>query len=109
MAARLKKQQQRVNLEPPRPMAARLIKKAVSITLSVYYCLNNFWRRNIISCVIRSPADYMAEWENVPLDPKTTKRKKKQRANLELPRPMAARLKKTEGRALTALGLWPRG
>ena len=37
------------------------------------------------------------------------KKKKKQRVNLEPPRPMAARLKKTEGRALTALGLWPRG
>ena len=32
----------------------------------------------------------MAEWENVPLDPKTTK--KKQLVNLEPPRPMAARL-----------------
>ena len=35
----------------------------------------------------------MAEWENVPLDP-TTKKKKKQRVNLEPRRPMAARLKK---------------
>ena len=35
--------------------------------------------------------DYMAEWENVPLDPRTTT-KKKQRVNLEPPRPMAARL-----------------
>ena len=35
----------------------------------------------------------MAEWENVPLDPK--KKKKQQRVNLEPPRPMAARLKKT--------------
>ena len=43
----------------------------MSITLSVYYCFNNFWQRNIISCVIRSLADYMAEWENVPLDPET--------------------------------------
>ena len=34
----------------------------------------------------------MAEWENVPLDPK---KKKKQRVNLEPPRPMAARLKNT--------------
>ena len=33
----------------------------------------------------------MAEWENVPLDPRTEK-KKKQRVNLEPPRPMAARL-----------------
>ena len=41
--------------------------------------------------MIRSPADYMAGWENVPLDPKTTK-KKKQLVNLEPPRPMAARL-----------------
>ena len=40
--------------------------------------------------MIRSPADYMAEWENVPLDPKT--KKKKRRVNLEPPRPMAARL-----------------
>ena len=47
----------------------------------------------IISCVIRSPADYMAEWENAPLDPK---KKKKQRVNLEPPRPMAARLKKKQ-------------
>ena len=49
----------------------------------------------MISCVIRSPADYMAEWENVPLDPTTKKKKKKkkkQRVNLEPPRPMAARL-----------------
>ena len=44
--------------------------------------------------MIRSPADYMAEWENVPLDPTTKKKKKKkQRVNLEPPRPMAARLK----------------
>ena len=50
------------------------IKKAVCITLSVYYCFNNFWRRKIISCVIRSPADYMAEWENAPLDPKKNKK-----------------------------------
>ena len=64
---------------------------AFVITLSVYYYFNNVWRINIISCVIRTPADYMAEWENVPLDPKTTK-KKKQRVNLEPPRPMAARL-----------------
>ena len=35
----------------------------------------------------------MAEWENVPLDPK---KKKKQRVNLEPPRPMAARLKKKQ-------------
>ena len=46
-----------------------------------------------ISCVIRSPADYMAEWENVPLDPKTTKKKKRQ-VNIEPPRPMAAWLKR---------------
>ena len=65
----------------------------MSITLSVYYCFNNFWRRKIISCVIRSPADYMAEWENAPLDPK---KKKKQRVNLEPRRPMAARLKKKQ-------------
>ena len=65
----------------------------MSIRLSVYYCFNNFWRRKIISCVIRSPADYMAEWENVPLDPK---KKKKQRVNLEPRRPMAARLKKKQ-------------
>ena len=39
--------------------------------------------------MIRSPADYMAEWENAPLDPK---KKKKQRVNLEPRRPMAARL-----------------
>ena len=45
----------------------------MSIRLSVYYCFNNFWQRKIISCVIRSPADYMAEWENVPLDPKKTR------------------------------------
>ena len=32
----------------------------------------------------------MAEWENVPLDP--PQKKKKQRVNLEPPRPMAARL-----------------
>ena len=37
----------------------------------------------------------MAEWENVPLDP-TTKKKKKQRVNLEPRRPMAARLKKKQ-------------
>ena len=66
----------------------------MSITLSVYYCFNNFWPRKIISCVIRSPADYMAECENVPLDPTTKKKKnKKQRVDLEPPRPMAARLK----------------
>ena len=35
----------------------------------------------------------MAEWENAPLDPK---KKKKQRVNLEPPRPMAARLKKKQ-------------
>ena len=35
----------------------------------------------------------MAEWENVPLDPK---KKKKQRVNLEPRRPMAARLKKKQ-------------
>ena len=61
----------------------------------MYYCFNNVWRVNIISCVIRSPADhrvYMAEWENGPLNPRT-KKKKKQRVNLEPPRPMAARLK----------------
>ena len=77
--------------------------------------------------MIRSPADYMAEWENVPLDPttdkkkkkKTTckprtasaygravKKKKKQRENLEPPRPMATRLKKkqtkTAGKPRTA-------
>ena len=46
----------------------------MSIILSVYYCFNNFWQRNIISCVIRSLADYMAEWENVPLDPETKKK-----------------------------------
>ena len=71
------------------------IKKKVSITLSVYYCFYNFWRINIISCVILSPADYMAEWKNGPLDPKTTKKKqkKKQLVNHELPRPMAVRLK----------------
>ena len=39
---------------------------------------------------------------------KKKKKKKKQRVNLEPPRPMAARLK-TECRALTALGPWPRG
>ena len=43
--------------------------------------------------MIRSPADYMAEWENAPLDPK---KKKKQRVNLEPRRPMAARLKKKQ-------------
>ena len=47
----------------------------------MYFCLNNFWRRNIISCVIWSPADYMAEWENVPLDPRN---KKKQEGLLKL-------------------------
>ena len=46
--------------------------------------------------MIRSPADYMAEWENVPLDPK---KKKKQRVNLEPRRPMAARL--TKGKECT--------
>ena len=46
----------------------------MSITLSVCYCFNNFWRSKIISCVIRGPADYMAEWENVPLDPKKKKK-----------------------------------
>ena len=30
-----------------------------------------------LRCVIRSPADYMVEWENVPLDPRTKKKKKK--------------------------------
>ena len=68
------------------------IKKTVSITLSVYYCFNNFWRINIISCVIQSPADYMAEWKNKPLDPKTTGKKKKQLVNHEPHRLMAARL-----------------
>ena len=62
------------------------------ITLFVYYCLNNFWRRNIISCVIRSPADYMADWENVPLDPPPPPPPQKKRVNLEPPQPMAARL-----------------
>ena len=47
-----------------------------------------------MSGVIRSPAGYMAEY--VPLDPRTKKKKKKQRVNLEPPRPMAARLKKTQ-------------
>ena len=66
------------------------IKKTVSITLSVYHCFNNFWRINITCCVIRSPADYMAEWESRPLDPKT--KKKKQRVDYEPHRPIAARL-----------------
>ena len=55
--------------------------------------------------MIRSPADYMAEWESRPLDTKTTKqlvkhdprrpmaaRLKKKRVNHEPPLPMAARL-----------------
>ena len=53
--------------------------------------------------MIQSPADHMAEWENVPRNPKTIwpsgrmglstqELKKKQLVNLEPPRPMAARL-----------------
>ena len=55
--------------------------------------------------MIQSPADYMAEWENVPSNLKTVwpsgrmglstqelKKKTKQLVNLEPPRPMAAQL-----------------
>ena len=54
MAARLKKQQQRVNLEPPRPMAARLKKtsgrlrtapaygRAVNELLIVFYLFSHY-------------------------------------------------------------------
>ena len=45
----------------------------------------------------------MAEWENVPLDPP---KKKKQRVNLEPPRPMATRLiihKQIEKRKMTSM------
>ena len=43
----------------------------------------------------------MAEWENGPLDLRTKeKEKKKQRVNLESPRPMTARLIKPKGTKL---------
>ena len=48
--------------------------------------------------MIPSPADYMAEWKNEPLDPKTKKNKKqKQLVNHERPRPMVAQLLKVMG------------
>ena len=68
-----KKNKQRVNLEPPRPMAARLKKKKKQ-------------RVNL------EPPRPMA----------ARLKKKKQRVNLEPRRPMAARLKKTTCKLRTA-------
>ena len=50
----------------------------------------------------------MAEWENVPLDPGTKKKKKKkQLVNLKPPRPMATRLKKKNNKKKHRVKLEP--
>ena len=78
-----KKKKQWVNLESPRPMAARLKKKKKTAgkprTASAY---GRAVKKKKTACKPRTASAYG----------RAVKKKKKQRVNLEPPRPMAARL-----------------